>query len=121
MGMSLRHVWEGCPSYDITPLKEALVEHLPTLCSGSHWTLDFDEWPTPFWYPLICLKALERHLDISRKQARTLNKSRKAREWAIGAYLWHIWKQQMRETAEPGFTFVPWQQVEALRNVLGVG
>jgi len=119
--MSLPHVWSGCAAYDVSPLRDELLELLPTLCPRTHRTLDFDKWPSPFWYPLICLKALERRLEVGRKQAHALRDSGGAREWAIGAYLWHVWKQCMWEMAEPTFRFILSGQVRALQKALGVG
>ena len=119
--MSLHHIWVGCPRYILSPLRETLIGFLPTLCPGSYWTLDFDEWPSPFWYPLLSLKALEACLPLTRKQACALHDSQHVREQAIGPYLWFIWKNHMREMADPKFTFIPWRQVGSLEKALGIG
>ena len=55
-----------------------------------------------------------------RKQAQALCNSRSMHKQAIGSYLWFVWKQCMRETAEPSFTFIPWRQVKSLEKALGI-
>jgi len=119
--MSLPHVWAGCTAYDLTPLRDALLDHLPSLCPGDYRTLDFDKWPSPFWFPLIILKPLEKRLMVSKPQAALLRSSRAARESAIGNYLWYIWKQHMKETAVSNFLFIPRGHMAQMALALGIG
>ena len=94
---------------------------LESMCSSDRKTLKFSAWPSPYWYPLLCLRQLEKSFDAPKKEQRTLRDSRAAREWAIGTYLWVIWKWRMKEVMEDGFTFLPAVMVDALRKELGVG
>ena len=70
--MSLPHIWARCPAYNLTPLRDVLLDLLPTICPGDCRTLDFNEWPSPFWFPLIALKPLEKRLAVSKPQATLL-------------------------------------------------
>jgi len=119
--MSLPHIWAGCTAYNLGPLRDALLAHLPTLCPSNSQTLDFDKWPSPFWFPLFMLKPLEKRLAVSKPQAALLRNSRATRENAIGSYLWYIWKQHMKETAVPSFLFAPRGHVTQLALAIGVG
>jgi len=113
MEMSLPQVWAGCAAYDLTPLRNALLDHLLLLCPSNYRTLDFDEWPSPFWFLLIVLKPLEKRLTVSKPQA--------ARESAIGNYLWYIWKQHMKEMVVSNFLFVPRGHMAQMALALGIG
>ena len=93
---------------------------IQSLCTGHHHTLDFNEWPPPFWYPLLVLKLLEKMLAVNRQVARVLQDSCEAQEWAIGSYLWYVWKVRMQETADQSFVFIPYKHVWALALELGV-
>lgn len=105
--MSLRHAWEGCTRYNLGPLQEVLLSSLLPLCLGSGQMLDFNEWPTPFWFPLITLRPLEKRLPVGRKQRRQLQDSCRVGKWAISLYLWFVWKVRMHKTADQGFMFHP--------------
>jgi len=119
--MSLPHVWEGCPYYDLHPLREALDLFLASLGGGSSKTLDFGSWPSPYWYPLICLPKLEKALDLNRKQYRKLKRTRGMREWAIGSYLWAVWKKRMKEVMVPDYRFFPSFHIEELLHDIRSG
>jgi len=41
----------------------------------------------PCWYPLLCLAKIEKSMDMTRIQRKSLKNSRRSREWAIGVYL----------------------------------
>jgi len=68
--LSLCHIWASCPSYDLAPLRNVLLEALPNLCPRPHQTLDFNKWPSPHWYPLLALKALEKQLPLATNKHR---------------------------------------------------
>lgn len=114
------HIWDGCAYYTLTPLRELLLCHLSTLCPGHHQVLDFDEWPSPYWYPLLALKPLEKSLSLTRCVAWVYKESQNAREWVIGTYLWYIWKNHMQETADQDYIFIPHKHVQALAPKMGV-
>ena len=105
--LSLPHIWEGCECYRLAPLKDALDGYLLTLGGGFSKTVDFSAWPSPYWYPLLCLAKIEKSLDISRKQRKSLKNNRRFREWAIGMYLWTIWRKRMKEIMVPDYKFIP--------------
>ena len=76
--MMLPHVWASCTAYDLSPLKNVLLDHLPSLCPSDSQTLDFDEWPSLFWFLLFVLKPLEKRLVVSKPQAALLWNSQAA-------------------------------------------
>ena len=119
--VTLPHIWEGCGAYNLWPLKEEVISRLGSLCPSDRKTLNFVSWPSPYWLPLLCLKQLEKSYDAPRKEQRALRDSRAAREWAIGAYLWAIWRWRVKEMMEDNFVFLPVLFVETLRKELGVG
>ena len=118
---TLPHIWEGWVAYDLSPLRRIIDDHTPSLCLGYYKTLDFGTWPSPYWYPLLCLKQVEKCYDASRKQMKAFKDSRSKREWAIGTYLWLVWKKRMKEVMDRSFTFEPWQHTAVLEKELGIG
>lgn len=119
--MSLPHVWSGCSTYDLSPLKDILLALLASLCPGDYRVLDYDKWPSPFWFLLLVLKPLEKQLEVSKKQLALLKDSWASQERAIGGYLWYIWRQRMKETVVPSFSFVPYRHVALLASYLDAG
>jgi len=118
---TLTHIWEGCVCYNMWPLKEVMLDSLPVLGVGGHRVLDVAAWPPPFWFPLLCLKQLEKPLNLSKKERRALKNSRATREKIVGTYLWSVWRWRIKEIMDESFSFVPSYFVESLRKELGVG
>jgi len=123
--LSLDHIFTGCASYDLAPLLASLEERLriispPLLHLRS---LRPDEWHPSPWYPLIALKAVEvgaaRPSKACPKPDQALATSRPSREWAIGSFLWFVWKKRMKELfASPGYTFSVTDSVGEFRALL---
>ena len=118
---TLGHVWEGCGSYHMWPLREILLDSMSAVDGGNHRTLLVASWPSPYWFPLLCLKQLEKSLNISRKEQRSLRNTRARREWILGSYLWSVWKWRIKEVMDEHFTFIPSAFTGFLRTELGVG
>ena len=116
--MSLSHVWAGCPAHDLTPLFNLLNTRMQLLESGSMKSLWPCDWPAPFWFLLIALKPLESLSSIPVRTHCRLGKSRKAREWAIGSWLWYVWKQHMKEVMEPAYQFLPLHHIAQVCELL---
>jgi len=112
VSLSLDHILTGCGSYDLSLLVTSLAERLkevspPLLHLHS---LRPDEWHPSPWFPLIALKAVEyrvaRPTKGCPKPSRALADSHSQREWAIGTFLWFVWKKRMKELfASPKYTF----------------
>jgi len=112
VSLSLDHILTGCASYDLSPLSASLAERLkivspPLLHLRS---LRPDKWHPSPWFPLIALKAVEyrstRPTKECPKPSRALADSRGQREWAIGVFLWFVWKKRMKELfASPRYVF----------------
>jgi RNase H len=102
--MSLPHIWVSCPAYDLQPLSDATNAYISTSRQGIFVTHDTVEDRADFWYPLLALQELETELYSGRRR-KVLRKSHPAREWAIGCYLWHIWRSRWAEIYQPGFVF----------------
>ena len=116
--MSLSHVWAGCPAHDLTPLFDLLNSKICLLEYGTLKSLWPNEWPAPFWFPLLALKPLESLSSIPAHVRRRLGMSRRAREWALGSWFWYVWKQHMKEVMEPGYRFLPLHHVAPVRELL---
>ena len=103
--LSLSHILSGCAAFPVSPLfLDILLPRLRELApSVSFRTMFPDEWSSRdglCWFPLLCLKSLE-YSGTSRAARRRLNSSRSDREWAIGSFLWAIWKYRMKLIHEP--------------------
>jgi len=122
--VSLDHILTGCGSYNLHPLQEVLWEKLWLISPPfSICTLHLDEWHPSPWYPILAMGRLEkgsvRPTKHWLKPNQALASSRPLREWAIGSFLWFVWKLWMKELyTEPKFTFWPHQHVSQLRAVL---
>jgi len=109
--LSLSHILTGCSSYDLSPLSASLAERMRVVSPPLFGlrSLRPDEWfPSP-WFPLIALKAVEyraaRPTKECPKPSRALADSRSQQEWAIGMFLWFVWKKRMKELfASPKYT-----------------
>ena len=88
---------------------------LPICTQKSLWP---NEWPAPFWFPLIALKPLASLSSIPVRVRRRLGRSRRAREWALGSWFWYVWKQHMKEVMEPNYRFLPVHHVAPVRELL---
>jgi RNase H len=102
--MSLPHIWVSCPAYDLQALSDATNAYISNSRPGVFVTHDTVDDRTDFWYPLLALQELETEM-YSGKRRKVLCKSRPTREWAIGCYLWHIWRSRWAEIYQPGFVF----------------
>ena len=116
--MSAPHIWVGCSSYRLAPLFDLLHKKIRLLCPGPYRTLFPDEWGSPLWYPIFILQPLESHLPAPQESRRLLGDSCGHREWAIGSYLWFLWKARMKEIMEPDYSFVPTSCEAALHSTL---
>jgi len=112
VGLSLSHILVGCASYDLSPLATSLAERLQQVSPPLFHlrSLRPDEWHPFPWFPLIALKAVEyraaRPTKLCPKPSRALADSRGQREWAIGTFMWFVWKKRMKELfASPKFVF----------------
>ena len=59
------------------------------------------------WSPLIALRSLELSPSTPELERRVLGPSRKAREWAMGAFLWYTWRMRMKEVHSSSMHFSP--------------
>ena len=116
--MSLDHIWESCPSYDLKPLLLILYSHFIQLHRGDGLSTKPWKWPNPIWYPILSFKVLDNHPSTPTKLRRQIGKSRSKREWAIGAYVWFIWKQRMKEVHDTTYKFIPELHCDALSSYL---
>jgi hypothetical protein len=104
--LSLPHMWLSCPAYDLLPLQDVTNTFITGSQSGVFSTHDYVEDCADFWYPLLALQEIETEL-YSGKRRKVLQCSRASREWAIGCFLWHIWRSHWAEIYQPGFIFDP--------------
>ena len=116
--LSLEHVWASCPSYDLCPLFSVLYDHFQSLHPGLAPSAQPWLWPSPIWFPLLSLRSLDNMPVNSPPLRRTLGKSRRNREWALGSFLWFIWRHRMKEVHDPSYRFVPGLHTEALSAAL---
>ena len=92
----------------MTPFRDLLQEKLRSLVYLDVPTVSPDRWMGgDMWFPLIALRSLELGTDLSEKQRRVLAPSRKAREWAMGSFLWFTWRMRMKEVHSSSMTFSP--------------
>jgi len=125
VGISLDHILTGCAAYDLTPLSMSLAEKLREVSPPLFHlrSLRPDEWRPSPWFPLIALKAVEyraaRPTGACPKPSRALADSRSRQEWAIGIFLWFVWKKRMKELfASPKFVFRTRDCVEEFHALL---
>ena len=106
--LSLSHIWKGCRSYDMSPFRDLLENKLRSLVYLSAPTTTPDKWMGgDMWFPLIALRSLELCSDLDMKHRRVLAPSRKAREWAMGSFLWFTWRMRMKEVHSSSMVFSP--------------
>ena len=118
--LSLEHVWASCPSYDLHSCLFILYTHFQSLHpegAPSSWPW---LWPPPLWFPLLSLRSLDNMPGNNPALRRALGKSRSMREWALGSFLWFIWKHRMKEVHDPSYRFIPDLHTEALNAALSV-
>ena len=105
--LSLEHIWASCPSYDLNSLVFVLHAHSHSLhpdCapSAQPWL-----WPHLIWFPLLSLRSLDNMPSNNPTLHHSLGKTRSKREWALGSFLWFIWKHHMKEVHNPSYCFIP--------------
>ena len=49
-----------------------------------------------------------------------LSQSRHLREWALGSFLWFLWKHCMKEVHDPSYHFIPDLHTAALNDALSM-
>ena len=105
--LSLEHIWASCPSYDLRPCQFILHEHFHSLHPGASPSAQPWLWPSPTWFPLLSLRSLDNLPGTDPAQRRALGRSRSKREWALGSFLWFIWKHCMKEVHDLSYRFIP--------------
>ena len=118
--LSLEHIWASCPSYDLRSCQFVLHEHFLSLHPGTSPSAQPWLWPSPVWFPLLSLKSLDNMPGIDPANRRTLGKSRSKREWALGSFLWFIWKHRMKEVHDSSYRFIPDLHADKLSVALSV-
>ena len=123
--LSLDHIFTGCASYRLAPLLGSLEDRLQVISPPLFHlrSLRPDKWHPSPWYPLIALKAVEVHTarpsEACPKPDQALMTTHPQREWAIGSFLWFVWKKRMKELfASPTYTFVVDDNVDEFRMLL---
>ena len=116
--LSLEHVWASCPSYDLHPLFSVLYDHFQSLHPGSALSAQPWLWPSPVWFPLLSFRSLDNMPMNNPPLRRALGKSRSKREWALGSFLWFIWKHRMKEVHDSSYHFIPDLHTSALNAAL---
>ena len=116
--LSLEHVWASCPSYDLRPLFSVLYDHFQSLHPGPAPSAQPWLWPSPIWFPLLSLRSLDNMPMNDSPLRHTLGKSRRKREWALGSFLWFVWKHRMKEVHDSSYRFIPGLHTEALNAAL---
>ena len=106
--LSLSHIWKGCRSYNMDPFRVLLESKLRSLVYLQTTTTSPDQWMSgDMWFPLVALRSLELGPDFSAMHKRILSLSRKAREWAMGSFLWFTWRMRMKEVHSLSMVFSP--------------
>ena len=106
--LSLSHIWKGCRSYNMDPFRALLESKLKSLVYLQTTTTSPDQWMSgDMWFPLVALRSLELGPDFSDLHKRVLSPSRKAREWAMGSFLWFTWRMRMKEVHSSTMIFSP--------------
>ena len=116
--LSLDHIWTSCPSYDLCSLLFVLYSHYSSLHCGASLLAKPWLWPSPLWYPLLALCPLDNAPTNDITLCCTLGKSWARREWALGSFLWFMWKQHMKEVHDSSYHFVPDLHSVALSRLL---
>ena len=116
--LSLEHIWASCPSYDLRSCQFVLHEHFHSLHSGASPSAQPWLWPSPVWFPLLSLRSLDNMPSNNPALRRTLGKSQSKREWALGSFLWFVWKHCMKEVHDSSYRFVPDSHASLLSAVL---
>ena len=106
--LSLSHIWKGCCSYNMDPFRVLLQEKLCSLVYLTTTTTSPDLWMAgDMWFPLVALRSLELGPDLDDMHKRILTPSCKAREWAMGSFLWFTWRMRMKEVHSSSMVFSP--------------
>ena len=116
--MSLDHIWTSCPAYDLTPLLLILYSRFIHLYRGPGLSTKPWKWPDPLWLPILSFKVLDNHPSLPVPTRRKIGKSRAKREWAIGAFIWFVWKQRMKEVHDTSYKFIPELHCDSLSTYL---
>ena len=116
--LSLEHVWASCPSYDLRPLLSILYEHFQSLHPGPALSAQPWLWPSLIWLPLLSLRSLDNMPLNNPPLRRALGKSRTKREWALGSFLWFVWKHRMKEAHDLSYHFIPDLHTAALNAAI---
>jgi len=112
--MSLDHVWHSCPSYNLSSLMLTLSSCFKALHPVPEPTTSPLSWSRPFWYPLLAFRSLDSNPINSVELRRCLGKSHAQREWALGSFLWFVWKQRTKEIHDDTYRFLPALHTNAL-------
>ena len=118
--LSLEHIWASCPSYDLRSCLFILHEHFHSLHPGASPSAQPWLWPSPTWFPLLSLQSLDNLPHVDPAHRRTLGKTRSKREWALGSFLWFIWKHHMKEVHDSSYRFTPDLHTSQLSAALAV-
>lgn len=116
--LSLHHLWASCPDYNLLPLLLTVYSHFISLHHGPGLSAKPWLWPPPFWYPLLAFHSLDCIPNNDACLHQTLGKSHAKREWALGSFLWFVWKQHMKEVHNSSYCFIPGLHVDALSIAL---
>jgi ribonuclease HI len=120
--MLLTHVWAPCPAYDLSPLLAVLYSEFRRLCPIAPGTVSTSTrpwlWGPNIWYPLVALRSLDTLPQYSNPLKQLLGTSHRAREWALGSFLWYVWRQCMDEVHNTTYRFYPGLHTDILRPLL---
>ena len=116
--LSLEHIWASCLSYDLCSLLFVLYVHFQSLHPGLAPSAQPWLWPSPIWFPLISLRSLDNMLHNDPCIQHSLGKTRSQWEWALGSFLWFIWKHRMKEVHDSSYRFIPDLHTGALTETL---
>ena len=105
--LSLEHIWASCPSYDLRSCLFILHDHFHSLHPDASLSAQPWLWPSPAWFPLLSLRSLDNMPSTDPARRRILGKSRAKREWALGSFLWFVWKHRMKEVHDSSYRFIP--------------
>ena len=116
--LSLDHLWTSCPSYNLDLLLLTLYSCFLSLHHGTGLSAKPWLWPSPIWYLLLAFCSLDNIPTNAAALCRTLSRTWAKREWALGSFLWFIWKQHMKEVHDSSYCFIPELHVNALSATL---
>jgi hypothetical protein len=115
-------VWAPCPAYDLSPLLVVLYSEFRRLCPIVPRTVSASTrpwlWGPDIWYPLIALRSLDTLPQYSNPLKQQLGTSCQARKWALGSFLWYVWRQRMDEVHNTAYRFYPDLHTDILRPLL---